>query len=78
MPPPTGVVRGPLIETKPVLIDSRVSSGNHSPVLSNAFWPARTSFQWIFRSSEYAFSTAASTTLIITGVMSMPIPSPSI
>ena len=78
MPPPTGVVRGPLIETKPVLIASRVSSGNHSPVLSNAFCPARTSFQWIFRSSEYAILTAASTTLIITGVMSMPIPSPSI
>ena len=32
IPPPTGVVNGPLIETNPDLIASSVSSGNHSPV----------------------------------------------
>ena len=78
IPPPTGVVSGPFIEIRPVRIASNVSSGNHSPVLSNAFCPAKTSRQWIFLDSEYAFSTAAFTTSIITGVMSIPIPSPSI
>ena len=33
--------------------------------------------QWIRRLPPYAFATAASTTLIITGVMSKPVPSPS-
>ena len=77
IPPPTGVVRGPLIDTKPFLMASRVASGSHSPVLLNAFSPARTSLQWICFSPPYAFETAASTTFIITGLMSTPIPSPS-
>ena len=41
------------------------------------FSPARTSIHAIFFLPPYAFSTAASTTLIITGVMSTPVPSPS-
>ena len=77
IPPPTGVVRGPLIDTRPFFIDSNVSSGNHSPVALNAFSPANTSDQCIWRDPEYALWTAASTTSIITGVMSSPIPSPS-
>ena len=43
IPPPTGVVSGPLMDTNPVLIASRVASGNHSPVLLNAFSPASVS-----------------------------------
>ena len=77
MPPPTGVVSGPLIETRPVRIESSVDSGNHSPVLLNAFSPARVSTHVISRFPEYALETAAFTTSIITGVISTPIPSPS-
>ena len=69
-PPPTGVVRGPLIETKCSLIESKVSSGSHSPVSLNASSPARTFFQDICLSLPYAFFTAASKTLIATGVTS--------
>ena len=47
IPPPTGVVRGPLIETRPVRIASSVASGSHSPVLLNAFSPASVSLQVI-------------------------------
>ena len=77
MPPPTGVVKGPLIETRPVRIASNVASGSHSPVALNAFSPARTSFQAMLFSPLYALSTAASTTAIMTGLISTPIPSPS-
>ena len=78
IPPPTGVVNGPLIETKPFLIALSVASGNHSPVLLNAFSPAKTSTQCICLFPSNALATAASTTLIITGLISTPIPSPSI
>ena len=78
IPPPTGVVSGPLMDTRPERIASSVASGSHSPVALNAFSPARTSFQAICFSSLYAFETAASTTEIMTGLMSTPIPSPSI
>ena len=44
---------------------------------SRAFSPAGTSNQTTFFLPPYAFTTAASTTLIITGVMSRPVPSPS-
>ena len=47
IPPPTGVVKGPLIETRPVLIASNVASGSHSPVWLNAFSPARVSLHVI-------------------------------
>ena len=56
---------------------SSVASGSHSPVWSNAFWPARTSFQAIFFLPPYAFSTAASMTNCDARQMSGPVPSPS-
>ena len=77
-PPPTGVVNGPFIATKCSLIEANVPSGNHSPVCLNAFSPARICFQEIFLSLPYAFRTAASNTLIATGVTSWPMPSPII
>ena len=40
MPPPTGVVSGPLIATLNSRIASTVSSGSHSPKRSLAFSPA--------------------------------------
>ena len=52
IPPPTGVVRGPLIETKPELMASSVASGNHSPVFLNAFSPASVSTHTISLLSE--------------------------
>ena len=47
MPPPTGVVRGPLIPMRWSRNAWTVSSGSQLPVSSNAFCPARTSFQAI-------------------------------
>jgi hypothetical protein len=41
------------------------------------FSPAYTSIQVILRLPPYAFATAASTTSFMTGVMSTPMPSPS-
>ncbi len=55
---------------------SRVASGSHSPVSSNAFSPARTSFQTSRRVPPYAFSTAASNTRTDACQMSGPVPSP--
>ncbi len=49
MPPPTGVVRGPLMATLNSRAASRVSSGSHSPVTSLPFSPAYTSIHWISR-----------------------------
>ena len=40
MPPPTGVVSGPLIETRYSFMTSMVSSGSHEPVRLLAFSPA--------------------------------------
>jgi hypothetical protein len=50
MPPPTGVVNGPLMETTYSLDASRVSSGSHtfSPYTLVAFSPAYISIQTIF------------------------------
>ncbi len=45
MPPPTGVVSGPLMATRCSAIVLTVLSGSHSPVLRWAFSPASTSFQ---------------------------------
>ena len=78
IPPPIGVVKGPLIAIKYSLINSKVSLGSHSPVWLNAFSPAKTSFQTILRSPLYAFSTAASRTRTEAAQMSGPVPSPSI
>ena len=78
MPPPTGVVNGPLIPTKYSAIVFSVSFGSHSPVRLNAFSPASTSNHSTFRSPPYAFSTAASKTRCAAFQISGPIPSPSI
>ncbi len=77
IPPPTGVVRGPLIATVYSLMSSIVLSGSHSPVSSNAFSPVSTSCHIIFFSPLYAFSTAASNTICDACQISGPIPSPS-
>ena len=77
MPPPTGVVSGPLMPTRWSRNASTVSSGSQLPVASNAFWPARTSFQTIRFSPPNAFCTAASSTRTLAAQMSGPVPSPS-
>ena len=77
MPPPTGVVRGPLIATLNSVSASRVSAGSHSPARSFAFSPANTSIQAISRRPPYALATAESTTCRVAAQMSGPIPSPS-
>src|ERR1043165_5388167 len=79
MPPPTGVVSGPLIDTTNSFDASSVSSGSQtfSPYRRQDFSPANISIHTIFLLPPYAFCTAASTTLSITGVMSTPVPSPS-
>src|SRR6267378_6524160 len=77
MPPPTGVVSGPLMPTRYVRKASTVSSGSQ---LSNSFLlfsPAWTSIQAIFLRPPYAFSTAASKTRCEARQMSGPVPSPS-
>ncbi len=50
MPPPTGVVSGPLIPTLYFLNASTVSSGSQFLVWVNAFSPASTSSHSILRS----------------------------
>ncbi len=77
MPPPTGVVSGPLIPTRYVRNASSVACGNHSPVWSNAFCPASTSCHAIWRRPPYALATAASNTRTLARQMSGPVPSPS-
>ncbi len=47
MPPPTGVVSGPLMATLNSRTRSTVSCGSHSPYFSFAFSPANTSYQTI-------------------------------
>ena len=77
MPPPIGVVSGPLIPTRYWRKSLSVFSGSHSPVSLNAFSPASVSCQWSFRSPWYAFSTAASKTRTEAAQISRPVPSPS-
>src|SRR5438552_16205410 len=73
MPPPTGVVSGPLMPVRYSLKVSPVSCGSQSPTSSNAFCPARTSFHAI----EWpCFLAAASSTSWAAGQMSTPVPSP--
>ena len=74
MPPPTGVVSGPLMPMRYSRNASTVSSGSQSPVSSNAFWPASTSFHSIVLP---CFAAAASSTSCAAGQMSTPVPSPS-
>src|SRR6266568_8636386 len=76
MPPPTGVVSGPLMPTRNSRNASTVSSGNHSSNLSFAVWPAKTSNQEIFFLPLKAFSTAVSNTRSLAAQISGPVPSP--
>src|SRR5882762_236662 len=78
MPPPTGVVSGPLIEIRKSRTASTVSSGNHCLNALNAFSPANTSNHATRRFPPYAFSTAASNTRRDAFQISLPVPSPSI
>ena len=77
MPPPTGVVSGPLMATLYCLTASMVSFGSHSPYCALAFSPAGTSNQTIFFLPPYALATAASNTRTLAFQMSGPVPSPS-
>src|ERR1700722_13847525 len=74
MPPPMGVVSGPLIPMRCERKMSTVSSGSQLPVSSKAFCPANTSFQATERPCRAA---AASSTSLAAGQMSTPVPSPS-
>src|ERR1700687_4262470 len=77
MPPPTGVVNGPLMATRKLRIASTVSFGSHSLNALNAFSPANTSNHATCRFPPYACSTAASKTRREAFQMSRPVPSPS-
>src|SRR2546421_7997897 len=77
MPPPTGVVSGPLMPTMWSRKASTVSSESHDPVSLNASSPARTSCQSMRFLPPYDFSTAASKTRCDARQMSGPVPSPS-
>src|SRR5688572_3253660 len=77
MPPPIGVVSGPLMPTRYFLKSTIVSSGSQLFVCLNAFSPASTSCHAIFFLPPYAFSTAASKTRTLARQMSRPVPSPS-
>src|SRR5262245_31471148 len=74
MPPPTGVVSGPLMPIRYSLNVSTVSSGSQLPVSLNAFSPASTSFHSI---ALPCFFADASRTSFAAGQMSTPVPSPS-
>ena len=76
-PPPTGVVRGPLMPTRFLSIAASVSSGSQLLSRSLAFSPASTSSHAIRRLPPYARSTAASNTRCEARQMSGPVPSPS-
>src|SRR5439155_19215203 len=74
MPPPTGVVSGPLMPLRWSRKASTVSSGSQLPVSSKAIWPASTSFQAM---RLPCFEAAASKTRTAARQMSGPVPSPS-
>ena len=74
MPPPIGVVSGPLMPMRYSRNTSVVSSGSQLPVWLNAFSPASTSFHSICLPCFFA---AASMTSCAAGQMSTPVPSPS-
>src|ERR1700691_5291320 len=78
MPPPTGVVSGPLMATRNSRPASPVSSGSHVSNFAFAFSPANTSYHATRRLPPYAFSTAASNTRRDAFQISRPVPSPSI
>src|SRR5277367_2881435 len=78
MPPPTGVVNGPLMATRNSRTAATVSSGSQVSNFALAFSPAKTSYQATRRLPLYAFSTAASNTRRDAFQISRPVPSPSI
>src|SRR5205823_1713775 len=59
IPPPTGVVSGPLMATRCVRMASSVASGSQVPTCLKAFSPASTSSQPICRLAPDTFRTAA-------------------
>src|SRR5882762_10621899 len=77
IPPPTGVVSGPLIAMRCSRITPRVSSGSQLPFWLNDFSPAKTSCHTMLRLPPDVFATAASKTLADARQMSGPVPSPS-
>src|SRR5215470_7615317 len=77
MPPPMGVVSGPLMPTRYLRNASTVSSGSQLLNFLKLFSPAKTSIQAIFFLPPYAFCTAASITRTLARQMSGPVPSPS-
>src|SRR5436190_9284945 len=74
MPPPTGVVSGPLMPMRYSWKVLTVSSGSQLPVWLKAFSPARTSRHAI---DLPCFLAAASITSWAAGQISTPVPSPS-
>src|SRR3954468_1126930 len=77
MPPPTGVVSGPLMPTRYLPNTSTVSSGSQLLNWVKLFSPAYTSIHEIFRVPPYALATAASSTRTLARQISGPVPSPS-
>src|SRR3989441_11672136 len=77
IPPPTGVVRGPLMATRCVRMVSSVASGSQVPTCLKAFSPASTSSQSIWRLPPDTFRTVASNTRRAARQISGPVPSPS-
>src|SRR3989304_3109460 len=76
IPPPTGVVSGPLIPTRYSRNIFTVSSGSQVLNRLNAFSPAYTSFHTIDLPSPYALEIAASRTRLEARQRSGPAPSP--
>src|SRR3954470_24839297 len=77
IPPPTGVVNGPLMPTKYSRNASTVSSGSQLLNCLKLFSPAYPSIHAICFFPPYAFATAASNTRTLARQMSGPVPSPS-
>ncbi len=77
IPPPTGVVSGPLIPTRNSWNAGTVSSCSQLLNFVKLFSPAYTSIQAIFFFPPNAFATAASNTRTLARQMSGPVPSPS-
>src|SRR2546430_3246281 len=63
IPPPTGVVSGPLMATRCVRMASRVASGSQFPTCLKAFSPASTSSQSI-RSEEHTSELQSQSNLV--------------
>ena len=77
MPPPTGVVSGPLMPTRNSWNAGTVSSCSQLLYFVKLFSPAYTSIHAIFFLPPNALATAASNTRTLARQMSRPVPSPS-